>query len=256
MGEEISFSNDWIYTNHDLSSEENILYNFTVSNFKSKITIHRLRLSTNRPIFWCPQKTGNAYRLGHETSIEKNSSRTARGQESMAGGVCNISESSLSKYVFTTFAMWGRALSCWGVIRLLKQELTIGPMSIQRWIPTSDCQRTVGTITMYWVRTTPVSNVVPILLTNIFSSLAVNIFQILIKYFYCQIHVLRVKTYFKEDYQCRINSVHTLLFYKVNFQGRLNTGWTLYIYCRKITFSTVGRRLGLLYTQPCTNAGI
>ena len=38
--------------------------------------------------------------------------------------------------------------------------------------------------------------------------------------------------------------------------SRLDTGWTLYIYRRRITFSTVGRRLGLLYIQDCTNAGI
>ena len=46
-----------------------------------------MRLSTNRSIFWCPEKTGNASRPGHETSTETNSSRTARCQESMAGGV-------------------------------------------------------------------------------------------------------------------------------------------------------------------------
>ena len=44
--------------------------------------------------------------------------------------------------------------------------------------------------------------------------------------------------------------------YSVNYQSRLDTGWTLYVYCRKITFATVGRMLGLLYTQHCTNAGI
>ena len=41
-------------------------------------------------------------------------------------------------------------------------------------------------------------------------------------------------------YQCRINFVQALVFYSVNYQSRLETGWTLYIYCRKITFSTVG----------------
>ena len=33
----------------------------------------------------------------------------------------------------------------------------------------------------------------------------------------------------------------------VNYQSRWDTGWTLYIYCRKITFSTVGIRLGQLF---------
>ena len=55
--------------------------------------------------------------------------------------------------------------------------------------------------------------------------------------------VLRVKTYFEEDYQCRNNFVQTLVFYSVNYQSRLDTGSTLHIYCRKITFSTVRRRL-------------
>ena len=41
-----------------------------------------------------------------------------------------------------------------------KQKLTIGPTSIQRWIPTSDCRQTVEMITMYCVGTTPNSNAV------------------------------------------------------------------------------------------------
>ena len=55
--------------------------------FRCEKTLHLLRLSTNWPIFWCPQKTGNASRPRHETSTEINSSRTARCQESMTGGV-------------------------------------------------------------------------------------------------------------------------------------------------------------------------
>ena len=47
-----------------------------------------------------------------------------------------------------------------------------------------DCRRTVEMITMYCVGTTPVSNVVSILVTNIFSTLAVNISKILLIYFY------------------------------------------------------------------------
>ena len=69
-------------------------------------------------------------------------------------------------------------------ITLPKQKLTIGPTSIQRWLPSSDCRRTVEMITMYCVDTTPVSNVVSILVTNIFSTLAVNISKILVSYFY------------------------------------------------------------------------
>ena len=49
--------------------------------------LYLLRLSTNRPIFECPQKTGNASRPGHETLTETNSSQTARCEESMVGGV-------------------------------------------------------------------------------------------------------------------------------------------------------------------------
>ena len=53
---------------------------------------------------------------------------------------------------------------------------------------------------------TPVSNVVPILETNIFTTLAVNISKILVIYFYYKIHVLRIKTYFKEDYTLKTDS--------------------------------------------------
>ena len=55
-------------------------------------------------------------------------------------------------------------------------------------------------ITMYFVGTIPVSNVVSILVTNIFSTLAVKISKILVIFFYYLIHVLRLKTFFKEDY--------------------------------------------------------
>ena len=45
-------------------------------------------------------------------------------------------------------------------------------------------------------------------------------------------------------------------YFTVLIISRLETRWTLYIYSRKITFSTVGRRLGLLYIRNRTNAGI
>ena len=48
----------------------------------------------------------------------------------------------------------------------------------------SDCRRTVEMITMYCVGTIPVSNVVSILVTNIFSTLAANISKIMFMYFY------------------------------------------------------------------------
>ena len=67
---------------------------------------------------------------------------------------------------------------------LPKQKLTIGPTSIQHWMPTSDCRRTVEMITMYLVDTTPVSNIISILVANIFLMLAVNISKILVIYFY------------------------------------------------------------------------
>ena len=134
---------------------------------------------------------------------------------------------------------------------LPKQKLTIGPTSIQRWIPTSDCRRKVGMMTLYSVGTTPISNLLLILITNIFSTSAINISKIQVTYFYYKIHVLWVKTCFKEDYQCRINFLQTFACYSVNYQSRLDTGWTLHIRYRKITFSTVGRRLDLLYTQCC-----
>ena len=124
-----------------------------------------------------------------------------------------------------------------------KQKLIIRPTSIQRWIPTPDCRRTVEMITICCLGTTPVSNVLPILLTN--------------KYWlYTVIIVLRVKTYFEEDYQCRINFVQTLVFYSVNYKSRLDNRCTLHIRCRKITFPTVGISLGRLYTQRCTNTGV
>ena len=46
----------------------------------------------------------------------------------------------------------------------------------------SDCQRIVEIITMYCVGTQPISNVLLILVTNIFSTLAVNISKILVIY--------------------------------------------------------------------------
>ena len=45
----------------------------------------------------------------------------------------------------------------------------------------TDCRRTVEMITMYCLGTTPVSNVLSILITNIFSTLAVNISKILLQ---------------------------------------------------------------------------
>ena len=137
-----------------------------------------------------------------------------------------------------------------------KQKLTFELTSTQRWTPTSDCRRTVEMITTYCVSRTLVVNVVPILVTNIFLTLAAKISKILVIYFYYWIHVLRVKKYFKEDYQYRINFVQALVFYGVNYQSRFDTGWILHIYCRKNTFSTVGKRLDLLWTQRYINAGI
>ena len=95
------------------------------------------------------------------------------------------------------------------------------------------CRRTVEMITMYCVSITPVSSVVPILVNNIFLTLAVNISKILVIYFHYSIHALRIKMYFKEDYKCQINFVQTLVFYSVNYQSRFDTGWTLHIYCWK-----------------------
>ena len=40
------------------------------------------------------------------------------------GGWGNISQLSLSRYVFTTFAIWGRGLSCWRIIRLCLSALS------------------------------------------------------------------------------------------------------------------------------------
>ena len=81
-------------------------------------------------------------------------------------------------------------------------------------------------ITMYYVGTTPVSNVVSILVTNIFSTLAVNISKILVIYFYYQIHVLRLKTFFKEDYTerlfVRINRKSESYFSIISFQSEAN----------------------------------
>ena len=58
---------------------------------------------------------------------------------------------------------------------------------------------------------------------------------------------MNIKTLCQCYNQCRINLVQTLVFYSVNYQSGLDTGWTLYIYCRKITFSTVGIKLGQLF---------
>ena len=75
-------------------------------------------------------------------------------------------------------------------------RLSEGLKGLDKFQPTT----TVEMITMYCVGTTPVSIVVPILITNIFSTLAVNISKILVIYTVIIIIVLRVKTYFKKDY--------------------------------------------------------
>ena len=68
-------------------------------------------------------------------------------------GLIKIADSWLPR-----FGQYCSVLSA-SAIRSPKQQLTIGPTSIQSWIPTSDCRRTVKMITMYCVGTTPVSNV-------------------------------------------------------------------------------------------------
>ena len=52
------------------------------------------------------------------------------------------------------------------------------------------------------------------------------------------------------------SGLKTSFFVWLCYQSRLDTGWTLHIYCRKITFSTLGKRLGLLFALRCKNAGI
>ena len=45
-------------------------------------------------------------------------------------------------------------------------------------------------------------------------------------------------------------------YFTVDYQGWIETGWILHIYFQKTIFSTVGRRLDLLYIDRCTNTGI
>ena len=63
--------------------------------------------STNRSIFLLLHKSGNAHKLSRVPSIETNSSQNEQRLESTAGG-----HFSVSKFVLTGFAKFGRSLSC------------------------------------------------------------------------------------------------------------------------------------------------
>ena len=68
---------------------------------------HLLRLSTNRSNFLLLHKTGSARQPGRVPLIETSDSQRKQRLENMADGV----GLPISKYVLTTFATWGRALS-------------------------------------------------------------------------------------------------------------------------------------------------
>ena len=74
-------------------------------------TDHLLRLSTNRSNFLLLHKTGSADQPGRVPLIETSDSQRKQRLENTAGGV-GLSHFNVSKYVLTTFATWGRALSC------------------------------------------------------------------------------------------------------------------------------------------------
>ena len=71
-------------------------------------TGHLLRLSSNRSNFLLLHKTGSAGQPGRVPLIETSDSQREQRLENTAGGV----GLPISKYVLTTFATWGRALSC------------------------------------------------------------------------------------------------------------------------------------------------
>ena len=91
----------------------------------------------------------------------------------------------------------------WDIILFWKKEIwaeinnrtNVDPtLDTDLWISESESRRIVEMIMMYCVGTAPVSSV-----TNIFSTLVDKITKILVIYFFYWIHVLRIKTYFKED---------------------------------------------------------
>jgi len=72
-------------------------------------TGHLLRLS-NRSNFLLLHKTGSAGQPGRVPLIGTSDSQREQRLENTAGG--GTSHFNVSKYVLTTFATWGRALSC------------------------------------------------------------------------------------------------------------------------------------------------
>ena len=75
-------------------------------------TGHLLRLSTNRSNFLLLHKTGSAGQPGRVPLIETSDSQSEQRLENKPGGWGRTSHFNVSKYVLTTFATWGRALSC------------------------------------------------------------------------------------------------------------------------------------------------
>ena len=119
-------------------------------------------------------------------------------------------------------------------------------------------------ITMYCVGTTPVSNVVSILVTNIFSTLAVNFSKILIIYFYYWIHALRLNTFtvgkllFPHSEEgwacCTPNVVQTLVFCS-RLLG-LNRHWLDLVHPLSENYLFHSRnKVGPIVSQHCTNVG-
>ena len=104
-------------------------------------TGHRLRLSTNRSNFLLLHKTGSAGQPGRVPLIETSDSQREQRLQNTAGEVgFPISMFQCSKYVMTTFATWGRALSCCK-ITLSCLSLYCGRLSFNARLKRINCVR-------------------------------------------------------------------------------------------------------------------
>jgi len=101
-------------------------------------TGHFLRLSTNRSNFLFLHKTGSAAQPGRMPLIETSDSQ--REQRLENGGWGRTSHFNVSKYILTTFAIWGRALSCCK-ITLSYLSLYYGRLSFNARLKRINCFR-------------------------------------------------------------------------------------------------------------------
>ena len=109
--------------------------------YESRIekTGHLLRLSTNRSNFLLLHKTGSAGQPGRVPLIETSDSQR-ENTSGEYGGWGRTSHFNVSKYILTTFATWGRALSCCK-ITLSCLSLYCGRLSFNARLKRINCVR-------------------------------------------------------------------------------------------------------------------